>query len=145
MPTNIMIAQAVVASILSILFIFAESINAAFWTLTVATTQFLLLMYAIMFLAAIVLKFTHFEVRRLYRVPFGKPGMCLVAGVGFVVCVLFYIIGFFPPEGMIIQNKSTYFLTILLINIIIGLFPYILIQMRGVGHAKKTNGTPSHG
>ncbi|MDR2738109.1 MAG: APC family permease [Puniceicoccales bacterium] len=128
MPTNVMLVQAVMSSILSILFVFAESINAAFWMLTVATTQFLLLMYVIMFLSAIVLKFKRPDVIRSYRVPFGNFGMCVVAGAGLFICALFYVIGFFPPNDMIISNGSAYFLIILSINVAIGLLPYILVQ-----------------
>ncbi|MDR1891006.1 MAG: APC family permease [Puniceicoccales bacterium] len=129
MPTNIMIAQAFISSILSVLFIFAESINTAFTMLTVATTQFLLLMYVIMFLSAIVLKFRHPNMICSYKVPFGKFGMCVVAGTGLVVCALFYVIGFFPPNAIGIQNKSAYFFTILTINIVLGFLPYVSLQI----------------
>ncbi|MDR2776865.1 MAG: APC family permease [Puniceicoccales bacterium] len=129
MPTNIMLAQAIISSFLSILFIFAESINTAFTMLTVATTQFLLLMYVIMFLTAIVLKFRYPAVACSYKIPFGKIGTCVVAGTGLVVCALFYGIGFFPPSDINIQNKPAYFFTILTINIIFGFLPYVLLQI----------------
>ncbi|MDR2779160.1 MAG: APC family permease [Puniceicoccales bacterium] len=129
MPTNIMLAQAAISSLLSILFIFAESINTAFTMLTVATTQFLLLMYVIMFLSAIVLKFRYPGMICSYKVPFGKLGICVVAGSGLIVCALFYVVGFFPPNAINIQNKSTYFCTILTINVVFGFLPYFLLQI----------------
>ena len=124
MPTAIMLIQAVAASILSCLFIFAESINAAFWMLTNVAAQLCLLMYVLLFLAGIVLKFKYPETPRMYSVPFGKFGMTVIAGASALICAIFYLIGFFPPIDIGIHNKTSYFFTILAMNIAVGVLPY---------------------
>jgi len=129
MPTNIMLAQAIISSILSILFVFAESINLAFIMLIVATTQFLLLMHVLMFLSAIISRFKYPRMVRPYNAPCGKFGMCVIAGTRLIVCALFYVIGFFPPNDVNIANKSAYFLVMLTIDMAIGLLPYLLLQI----------------
>jgi amino acid transporter len=126
MPANIMIAQAIIASVLSVTFLWAESVDTAFVLLTAGTAQFLLFMYMLMFLAAIVLRFKHPQDTGNYRVPLGRFGMCTVAGTGLLVCALFYMVGFFPPDGIVFGNGTTYFLTILAINITIGFLPCML-------------------
>lgn len=128
MPVNIMIAQAVMASALSIVFMLAESINAAFWMLTVMTSQLTLLMYILLFLAGIILKFKCPDVQRAYQVPFGRVGMCCVAGAAMIICLLFYIIGYYPPDNIGISNKINYVMTIFSGNILIGLLPYLLMR-----------------
>jgi hypothetical protein len=101
-------------------------VDAAFVLLTAATAQFLLLMYVLMFLAAIVLKFKDPSASSPYKIPFGALGTCAIAGPGLLVCALFYAIGFFPPDGIACGNGTAYFLIILAINIVIGLLPCAL-------------------
>ena len=128
MPGRIMFVQAVIASgIALLLFLSAESISIAFWILTVVTGQFLLLMYVMMFLSGIILKYKFPEAKRFYKIPGGKLGMWVVAGIGVLMCGGFYIIGFFPPKDLMIQSKWTYVIAIVLGNLLIGLLPYILL------------------
>lgn len=128
MPTNIMILQAVISSALSVLFVFAESVNVAFWMLIIMTSQFLLFMYVLMFAAAIVLRFKFPNVERAYSVPFGKAGMILTSGTGLLVCAIFYLISFFPPSDINVKNPVAYALVILGGNILIGFLPYVILQ-----------------
>jgi hypothetical protein len=81
------------------------------------------------FLFAIVLKLKYPRMVRPYIVPFGKFGMCAIAGAGFIVCGRFYVIGLFPPNDVNIGNKSAYLLTIFTIDTAIGLLPYLLLQI----------------
>ena len=122
------ILQAVISSALSVLFVFAESVNVAFWMLIIMTSQFLLFMYVLMFAAAIVLRFKFPNVERAYSVPFGKAGMILTSGTGLLVCAIFYLISFFPPSDINVKNPVAYALVILGGNILIGFLPYVILQ-----------------
>ncbi|MDR2721086.1 MAG: APC family permease [Puniceicoccales bacterium] len=112
MPANIMLAQAIISTVLSLVFVFAESMNAAFIILTELTAQFLLLMYTLMFLAAIILKIK----RRNTSTVSGKFGIILMSAVGLGVSLISYAIGFFPPSGIGIQNPMAYTMCIVIGN-----------------------------
>jgi hypothetical protein len=122
MPTNIMLTQAMISTALSLVFVFAESMNAAFIILTELTTQFLLLMYALMFLAAIILK-----VRGNASATIGgKFGIILLSIIGFGVSVVSYTIGFFPPNEVGIQNSRAYTLCMVIGNAVTILLPRLM-------------------
>ena len=53
-----------------------------------------------MFAAAIKLKFSQPDVPRPYRVFGGKPGMCIVAGLGFLSTILCFAAGFIAPSNV---------------------------------------------
>ncbi len=120
MPTNIMIFQALVATILSFLFVFSESISTAFVVLTDLTAQLSLLMYILMFVSAIILKLKYKNNNsQTYHIPGGKFGSILLSTMGLVTCAISYLIGFFPSADIKIQNPSSYSITVLLGNIIV--------------------------
>lgn len=119
MPTNIMLFQAMVATVLSFLFVFAESIGAAFVVLTNLTSQLALLMYILMFASAIVLKSKYpGNNPNVYHVPGGKFGMFALSGIGFLTSTICYLVGFFPPNEIEIHNPATYSLIMAAGNIL---------------------------
>ncbi|MDR3273948.1 MAG: APC family permease, partial [Puniceicoccales bacterium] len=127
MPTNIMLAQAIISTILSLVFVFAESISTAFIILADLTAQFLLLMYVLMFLAAIILKIRHG--RRSIAVHSshgGKIRTIFLSTIGLIVSLVSYVIGFFPPSGIGIQSPTMYTSCIVIGNIIAFLLPWLL-------------------
>ncbi|MEM8628987.1 MAG: amino acid permease [Chlamydiota bacterium] len=126
MPTALMLLQGIIVTFLSLLFLFMPSVSSSFWLLTSLTTQFYLLMYMLMFAAAIRLKFCQPDIPRSFVVPGGKIGMCLCAGIGFFTSFCAFILGFIPPKH--IEVGSHFFYTgFLIVGIILGsLTPKIL-------------------
>ena len=103
-PRNVLILQAAVVSVIAIIvFEFMPSVDGAFWILTALTAQVYLLMYVIMFIAAIKLRYSHPDVERPYKVPGGNAGMWVVSGVGALAGVAGIILGFVPPQGMTVS------------------------------------------
>ncbi len=129
-PRNVLILQASVVSIVAIIvFVFMPSVEAAFWILTALTAQVYLLMYVIMFVAAIKLRYSRPDVARPYRVPGGNLGMWLIAGVGALAGIAGIVLGFVPPAGMTV---SIVFYEAFLIGglAIIILIPYVVHRLR---------------
>lgn len=127
MPTNIMLIQALIATILSFLFVFAESIGMAFIVLTNLTAQLSLLMYVLMFASAIILKFKYKDNNATaYHVPGGKLGLIILSSIGLITSLITYIIGFFPPNDIEIRNPISYIFIILIGNILMFLLPICL-------------------
>ena len=121
-PVTILIAQGIIFTALSTIFILLDSINAAYWILSDLCAQMALLVYVFMFAAAIKLRYSRPNQPRAYKIPGGNAGMWLVAGTGIICCVLTILIGFIPPTQIPIEN--TLFFQAFLVA---GLFIFVMI------------------
>lgn len=97
-PRNLLLIQAVLISLIAGLFLLVPDPSTALLILTDLAVLLYSLMYALMFLSAMVLRYTHPHTPRPYRIPGGKWGMGLVGGVGLVTAVSCFIIGFIPAD-----------------------------------------------
>ena len=130
MPSTLLIIQAVFISILSLLFILFPDINSTYWILIAVNALLYLAIYLLMFAAAIKLRYKRPHVERPYKIPGGKVGMWIVAGVGFVTALLIFFIGFLPPENILTMNRSTYALILILAVIVICLGPSFILLFK---------------
>lgn len=103
-PVTILVTQAIIFSILSSIFILLDSINAAYWMLSDLSAQMALLVYVIMFAAAIKLRYSKPDHPRGYTIPGGNIVMWLVSGIGIICCLAAMLIGFVPPSQIPIGN-----------------------------------------
>lgn len=101
MPIVIMLVQGAIVSLLCTAFLFMPSVSSSFWILNVLTALLYLMMYMLMFAAAIRLRHTKPHTQRTYRVPGGKAwGMWIVAGLGLLSSLFAFYIGFLPPSQL---------------------------------------------
>lgn len=121
-PVTILITQAVIFSILSSIFILLDSINAAYWLLSDLSAQMALLVYVIMFAAAIKLRYSKPDHPRGYTIPGGNLVMWIVSGTGIICCLAAMFVGFVPPSQIPIGN--IFFFEAFLIG---GLILFVLI------------------
>ncbi|MDF1678404.1 MAG: APC family permease [Legionellaceae bacterium] len=103
-PTSILVTQAIIFTLLTSVFVLFKTINAAYWILSDMCAQMALLVYVLMFAAAIKLRYKKPSQRGAYRIPGGMLGMWLVAGTGLVCSVITIFIGFVPPTQVPIKN-----------------------------------------
>lgn len=108
MPYPLLIAQAVVVSLLSLVFLFMPSVSTSYWMLFNLTALLYLLMYILMFIAAIILRYKHPLVKRAYKIPFKNYGMWIVASLGIFGASIAFILGFFPPSQLATGNIFYY-------------------------------------
>ncbi len=113
MPKRLLMVQAIFVSLLSLVFVFMPTVSAAFWILSAIVAQLYLVMYILLFAAAIKLRYKRPKVERPYKIPGGKLGIWIVAGVGLVSSVFTMIIGFFPPSQ--IETGSVLFYVLFLV------------------------------
>lgn len=104
-PVKILIAQGIIFTLLSSVFVLLDSINAAYWILSDLCAQMALMVYVFMFAAAIKLRYSQPDKPRAYKIPGGKFGMWLVAGMGLLCCTATILIGFVPPTQIPIENN----------------------------------------
>lgn len=120
-PVNILWIQAILFTLLSSVFVFSESINASYWILSALTAQLAMLVYVMMFLAAIRLRYKFPDKHRAYQIPGGNPMMIIIAGLGFLTCTGAIILGFMPPSVIPIQHPGMYtsFLAIGMLSLVL--------------------------
>lgn len=122
---NILIVQGVIVSVLALLFALIPNVSAAFWMLSAMAVQLYLIMYMMMFLAALRLRRTQPAVVRGFR----TPAMSLVGWTGFFASVLAFLIGFAQPSGSNVD--PVLYVGFLLAGILVlGCGPFILYARR---------------
>ncbi|MCA0404250.1 MAG: APC family permease [Proteobacteria bacterium] len=113
-PFVMLIGQAMIVTILSTLFLFMPSVNGSYWLLTALAAQLYMLMYLLMFAAAIKLRLSSPGHPRAFRIPGGLMGMLIVAGIGICGAVATLVVSFMPPAGINVGSVSRYELTLIL-------------------------------
>ncbi len=108
MQINILLIQAVLVSILASLYFIMKNVSVAFFLLSAMTITLYLVMYILMYLAAIKLRIKQPDLPRSYKIPGGLFGMCLVAGLGLFGVIFSLIVGFVPPDNLPVGNPQLY-------------------------------------
>lgn len=125
-PVTILIAQAVVVTLLSFMFVLFPKINSSYWVLTAMTSQLSLIEYCLLFVAFIYLRYKKAHVERAFRVPAGKFGAFFLAGLGFVTCALAIIFGFFPPNDFASGDLWKFETILICGTIVFGILPFVI-------------------
>lgn len=100
-PNRLLWAQAVLATIMTSMFLWLPSINAVYWLLTAVAAQQYMLMYILMFIAGLYWRKNTANHRRGFRIPGGRRvGLYVVCVMGLLGAVGTFIIGFFPPANI---------------------------------------------
>lgn len=107
-PTKILIAQGILVSIICCIYLFMPSINSSFWFLTDLSTQLYMLMYLMMFAAAIKLCKTIDFNATSFNIPGKQLGLTGVAMVGILGCLTSIAVGFLSPEGIHVSQGMSY-------------------------------------
>jgi len=106
-PFRILIFQAVLVSIFCFCLQFVPNVNTYYWFLMSLSTGLYMLMYVLLFLAALKLK----RPKNSYKIPRGMRTVSCYAGL--CSCVITIIIGFQPPSEMVMGSKTNYVLMIM--------------------------------
>jgi amino acid transporter len=130
MPINLLLFQGVIVSISSLVFLFMPSASSAFWILSAISAQLYLIMYFLMFLSAIKLRYSHPDVTRTYRIPYHMPGIWFVGSLGALSSLFAIVIGFFPP-GQIPVGSLYFYEGFLFIGIfLMALIPFLIYKFK---------------
>jgi glutamate:GABA antiporter len=91
---HILVAQGYVTSLIALLYAFIPDVSQSYWIFSVITTQTYLIMYVLLFIAAVQLRRKKPDHPRGYRAPF----LWVLCVVGALSSVLAFFIGFVPPS-----------------------------------------------
>src|SRR5262245_4064415 len=91
---NILVVQGAVTTCIALLYALVPSVSSAYWILSVMTTQVYLIVYLLMFVAAVKLRQKQPNVDRGYT----APALTFLCVVGFLASSAAILIGFVPPS-----------------------------------------------
>lgn len=126
-PVNILVVQGGVTTVIALLYALIPSVSSAYWILSVMTTQVYLIVYLLMFVAAVRLRRNQPGVERGYR----APALKLLCVVGFVASAAAIVIGFVPPSQFENGSTGVYVFVILAGTFLMGLLPpWLFLRLR---------------
>jgi glutamate:GABA antiporter len=99
-PVNLLLFQAIIVTLSAFVFLNMPTVSASFWILTALSAQSYLVMYILMFVSGIKLRYSKPNVPRAYRVPYKLPGMWVTAGLGILSSAFAIFMSFFPPSQL---------------------------------------------
>lgn len=129
-PTSLMIGQGIIVSFITLLFLLTPTVSSGFWILTVLVAQLYLLMYILVLIAAIRLRYSQPKVARPYKIPGGKIGLWIICLVGILASTFALLIGYVPPQQIEI-GSSTFYTVFLVCGTLIGtVAPFVILLFK---------------
>ena len=127
---NILLVQGGVVTLLALLFVVMPSVQSFYQILSQLTVLLYLIMYMLMFSAAIVLRYKMKSAPRPFRLGKGNGLMWLLGCLGFCGALLAFVLSFVPP-GQIATGSNTVWYSVLVIGClaVVGA-PFVIYALR---------------
>jgi amino acid transporter len=124
---NILVTQGLVTTVIALAYAFIPDVSSAYWIFSVITTQVYLIVYLLMFIAAVRLRRTQPDHPRGFR----SPILVTVCVVGFLASLAALFIGFVPPSQFGGGGIGTYLAIVAGGVLIVGLLiPFLFYKLR---------------
>ena len=127
---NLLTVQGLIVTALSLVFLMMPNVSSSYWILSALTIMLYLIMYNLLYAAAIKLRYSQPDVPRAYKIPCGNLGMWVVAGIGILGALFAIFIGFFPPAQLKSGNTLFYELFLTIGILVMCGVPLIIYQCR---------------
>ena len=128
---NILYVQGAAVTVLSLLFVVMPSVQSFYQILSQLTVLLYLIMYMLMFSAAIYLRYTMKKFNRPFRIGKGGNGlMWIVGGLGFAGSLLAFVLSFIPPGQISTGNNTVWFAVLIIGALVVVVAPFIIFKMR---------------
>lgn len=109
--SNLLLIQAALVSFMCLAFLLMPSVNGSYWLLTDLSTQLYVMMYILLFVAALALKFGNHTIESSFQIFGGKVGMGVVCSMGLLGCTVTLAVGFLPPGDINVGSHLHYVIT----------------------------------
>ena len=126
---NILLIQGAIVTLLSLLFVVMPSVQSFYQILSQLTAMLYLIMYMMMFSAAIVLRYRRANAERPFRLG-GNGLMWIIAGIGFLGSLLAFVLSFIPPAQIATGSKTVWFSILIGGGVVMIALPLIIYALR---------------
>jgi amino acid transporter len=124
---NIMVTQGLITTVIALAYAFIPDVSSTYWVFSVITTQVYLIMYLLMFVAAVRLRRRQPDHPRGYRAPM----LTALCGIGFAASLAALLIGFVPPSQFGSGSVGAYLAIVAGGALGLGLLvPYLFYKLR---------------
>ena len=127
---NILLVQGAIVTLLSLLFVVMPSVQSFYQILSQLTVLLYLIMYMMMFAAAITLRYKMKSTPRPFRLGKGNGLMWLLGVVGFCGSLLAFILSFVPPSQIATGSNKVWYSVLIIGCIVVVIVPFIIYAMR---------------
>ena len=128
---NILFIQGGIVTLLGLLFVVMPSVQSFYQILSQLTVLLYLIMYLMMFAAAIYLRYNMKKTERPFRIGSKGNGlMWLIAGVGFLGSLLAFVLSFIPPGQIAVGSNAMWYSVLVIGCIVVVAAPLIIYAMR---------------
>ena len=128
---NILLVQGVIVTILGMLFVVMPSVQSFYQILSQLTVLLYLIMYMLMFSAAITLRYKQPNLDRPFRL--GRKGnamMWFLGGLGFCGSLLAFVLSFIPPSQIATGSTTVWFAVLIIGALVFVALPFIIYAIR---------------
>ncbi|MGE5196022.1 MAG: APC family permease [Anaerolineae bacterium] len=126
--SNILLTQAVLVSLFCLIFLLVPTVNAFYWFLTALSTELYMIMYILMFFAALRLHYKYVNRPKVFKIPGRHVGMWLTSLLGLFGCMATIIVSFFPP-GHVDIGRPIYYIFMICIGNLLTIAPVFLFYL----------------
>ncbi len=128
-PTGVLLLQAAIGTVISMLYLFIPSISAAYWVLSALTVLLLCVVYLFVFAAVIKLRYTQPDTPRAFKIPGGMAGAWLAGGMGFAACLFTFFVSLLPPGNSGFPTAA-YMGVMLIGTAVLALPPLVFLKLK---------------
>ena len=128
---NILLIQGAIVTLLGLLFVVMPSVQSFYQILSQLTVLLYLIMYLLMFAAAIYLRYNMKDLARPFRIGSKGNGlMWVIGGLGFLGSLLAFILSFIPPGQIAVGSNAMWYSVLVIGCIVVVVAPLIIYAMR---------------
>jgi glutamate:GABA antiporter len=121
---HILVAQGLIITVIGLLYAVVPAVSRAYWVFAALATEVYLIMYVLMFVAAINLRRRQPEHPRGYR----APALLAICVVGTLASAAACVVGLLPPSQLGHITTVPYLLALLAATLLVGLLPPLLLH-----------------
>ncbi len=128
---GILLIQGCVVTLLSVFFVILPSVQTAYQVISQLTIILYLIMYMLMFAAAIYLRHREPDTPRSFRIPGGRYcGMWVVGGLGLVGSIIAFLLSFVPPSQIPVGSPVVYVGILIVGTVLFAGIPFLIYALR---------------
>ena len=127
---NILLVQGGIVTLLSLLFVVMPSVQSFYQILSQLTILLYLIMYMLMFAAAISLRYKMKSAARPFRLGKGNALMWILGIMGFGGSLLAFVLSFIPPGQINIGNTTIWYSVLIIGCVLMVVIPLIIYSRR---------------
>jgi amino acid transporter len=129
-PVAVLFIQALIGTVVSLLYVFLPSVNQAYWILSAMTVELLCIVYVLVFASLIKLRYSRPNAPRPFKIPGGMPGIWLIGGMGAFGVIFSFIVGLMPTSDFTLGQTVSYVAGILFGTFLLAVPPLIFLKLK---------------